>query len=268
MAATGFVADYLGPERDRPSPPVPTRPARTYIICSTPRSGSGLLCRALAGPGVLGTPLEYLNSVHRGILTERWRCGAHLRSYIAALHARRTSAEGLFGIKVHWEQLVATHEEASREDADREAYDVPDDLLRDLLPNPMFVRILRMDVDAQAVSLWRALHSNVWSVALNDPSHLGAARAPYRFDGIDGCRRSIETGEACWDRLLRRLGVEAHFVTYEQLTSTFSKTVADVVNHIHPGIEIEPAPPHTRRMADEWSMRLLDRFRSERAGTL
>jgi len=268
MAASVFVADYLGPECDRPSPPVPTRPARTYIICSTPRSGSGLLCRALAGPGVLGTPLEYLNSVHRGILTERWGCGAHLRSYIATLHARRTSPEGLFGIKVHWDQLVATQKEVSMGDGDREAYDVPDELLGNLFPNPLFVRILRMDIDAQAVSLWRALRSNVWSVALNDPSHLGAERAPYCFDGIDGCRRSIETGEAGWDRLLQRLGVEAHIVSYEQLTSTFSKTVADVVRHIRPGIEIEIAPPHTRRMADEWSIRLIDRFRSDRAETL
>jgi LPS sulfotransferase NodH len=264
MAAV-FVADYLGPEYDRPPASPPTGPRRTYVVCSTPRSGSGLLCRALAGSGALGTPLEYLNSIHRGILSERWGCGADLRSYVAALHARRTSIEGLFGVKVHWEQLVATRAEAGSGVADPAMFEVRDALVDDLFPNPLFVRILRMDVDAQAVSLWRALQSNVWSLDVNDATNPEDVHIPYSFDGIDQCRRSIEVGEVCWERLLLRLRAVPYVVTYEQLTSTFSETVASLAGHLRPGSDIEIVLPRTRRLADEWSRRLVDRFRSERA---
>ena len=152
----------------------------------------------LASTGALGAPLEYLNSVHRGILSERWGCGADLGAYIAALHERRSSPEGLFGVKVHWDQLVAAGAEATCRTLDRLSWDVPDEVLSTLFPNPVFVRIIRLDLDRQAVSLWRAQHSNVWSVATTEESGLDGRRAPYSFTGIEECRRAIEIGEACW----------------------------------------------------------------------
>jgi LPS sulfotransferase NodH len=264
MAAV-FVADYLGPEYDRPPATPPTGPRRTYVVCSTPRSGSGLLCRALAGTGVLGTPLEYLNPVHRGILTERWGCGSDLRSYVAALHARRASDEALFGVKVHWEQLVATRAEAGSGVADPAVFEVTDELVYELFPNPLFVRIRRMDVESQAVSLWRALQSNVWSRDVSDATDAEDVRVPYSFAGIDQCRRSIEVGEVCWERLLSRLGGVPYVVTYEELTATFPQTITNLVNHLRPGSDIEIAPPRTRRLADEWSRQAVARFRAERA---
>jgi LPS sulfotransferase NodH len=36
-----------------------TTPTLSYLICSTPRSGSTLLCEALTNTGVAGSPEEY-----------------------------------------------------------------------------------------------------------------------------------------------------------------------------------------------------------------
>src|SRR5690349_19289466 len=37
-------------------------PARSYLVCATPRSGSTLLCRALSQTGVAGRPEEYFEA--------------------------------------------------------------------------------------------------------------------------------------------------------------------------------------------------------------
>jgi trehalose 2-sulfotransferase len=262
--SAGFVLDYLGPEHDRPERSRASSAVRSYVVCSTPRSGSGLLCRGLASTGVLGAPLEYLNAVHRGILSERWGCGEDLGGYIAALHDRRSTPEGMFPIKVHWDQLVAVRAEATSSNVDRFSWDVADGVLSALFPNPVFVRIFRLDLDRQAVSLWRAQHSNVWSVAEENEAHAESHHAPYSFEGIEQCRRSIEIGEACWTRLLRRVGADPVIVSYEQLICSFFETVALVAGHIRPGVSVDVAPPRTRAMADDHSMQLLGRLVADR----
>jgi trehalose 2-sulfotransferase len=259
-----FVADFLGPQHDAPVDRLPTRPVKTYIVCSTPRSGSGLLCRGLAGTGGLGTPLEYFNPVHRGILTERWRCGPDLESYVDAMHSRRTATTGLFGAKVHWDQMAQVRAEAGAGTDDRLIHKTPDALLERLFPAPLFIRIVRLDLDRQAVSYWRALNSNVWSVDIGDPAGVETDETPYDFEGIDRCRRLIERGELRWDRLIRGRGDNALVVTYEELTSAFARTVELVAGHISPGITVTVPAPRTRQLSDERSPELIARFRAER----
>jgi LPS sulfotransferase NodH len=212
----------------------------------------------------VGAPLEYLNPVHRAELSERWGCGAELGSYLAALHEHRSSRDGVFGIKVHWDQLVAARAEATGGAVDRADWDVPEELLSRLFPNPVFVRIVRRDRDRQAVSLWRAQHSDVWSVAQDDETRPDDSAAPYSFEGIEGCRRSIEVGEACWTGLLRRARADSLIVEYEQLTADFARTIAAVARHVRPGVGVDVAPPRTRALSDRHSLELLERLRSDR----
>jgi trehalose 2-sulfotransferase len=260
-----FVADFLGPEHDAPVQCHANRPVKTYIVCSTPRSGSGLLCRGLAGTGRLGTPLEYFNPVHRDILTERWRCRPDLEPYVDALHSRRTTATGMFGAKVHWDQMSHIRAEAGAGGRDdRFIYETSDALLERLFPGPVFIRIVRLDLDRQAVSYWRAINSGVWSVEAGDPASVETEQTPYNFEGIDRCRRLIESGELCWDRLIRRRGDAALVVTYEELTSAFVRTVEVVAGHISPGLSIKIPAPRTRQLGNERSLELVERFRAER----
>ena len=253
VALTGPEHDIRGGQR---------RPERSYVICSTPRSGSGLLCRALAGTGVLGVPDEYFNEVTRDTLAQRWGCAGDLDSYVDAVHAHRTTSTGLFGTKLHWDQLVNLRSEAYDVAPDWARPDTPRALLDRVFPEARFVRIIRMDVDRQAVSFWRALESNVWSVPRGE--ELPPATVAYSYEGIDRARRQIETAELCWDRLLRSLGVTPLVVSYEALTASFAQTVERVAAHVAPGVDIDVPEPASRALADDHSAELLDRFRTER----
>ncbi len=242
------------------SPPFP------YVVCSTPRSGSGLLCRRLAAAGA-GVPVEYFNPLHRDALTERWGCGRALREYLGALLARRTSASGVFGVKLHWSQLIALRAEALGVQDGEPGYAVDAGFLRALLPGVRFVRIVRLDVDRQAVSLWFSLATGVWSAAAHDDdAPAPRAEVPYRFEGIDRCRRLIENAELHWDRFLRANGIEAPVVTYEQLVADPAGTAAAVAGALLPpgAPTLRRALPSSRRLADARSEAFVARFRVER----
>jgi trehalose 2-sulfotransferase len=243
----GWVRDFVGPEYDESREPPRLGPTRAYAVCSTPRSGSGLLCRGLAATGELGTPLEYLNPVLREIFAERWGCGPGLEAYVDALHGRRTAANGVFGIKVHWAQLAAAAAEAGV---------APAELLERVAPAGR-VRTRRGDRVAQAVSYWRAGRSGVWSLAAG-VEHVDDA--PYDFDGIAACYAEIERSERDWDALVP--GAET--VAYEELASDYAGTMRRVASTLG-APEVEVGPPSTRRLADERSAALAERFRADLA---
>jgi trehalose 2-sulfotransferase len=260
----GFVPDLLGPENDAPVGDGPRRPTRSYAVCSTPRSGSGLLCRGLAAAGAFGAPLEYFNPVHRGVLSERWGCGSELEPYVQALHSHRTTDAGIFGVKLHWAQMAKLRSEFDPNLADEDAAAIPIELIETLFPSTRrLVRIVRVDLDLQAVSYWRALHSNLWSEGIESEDPVPEP-PPFDFDGIDRCRTEIETGENCWSRSLDELRIEPLIATYEDLESDYEATIERVAAHVAPDQQIRVVPQPTRKLRDGRSIELMERFRDQR----
>ena len=230
------------------------------MVCSTPRSGSGLLCRGLAGTERAGAPLEYFNSVHRGTLSDRWGCGPSLGDYVKALYAHRTTPDGLFGTKLHWDQFVALRAEALGTTADLSV-----DFLERLFPNVTYVRIMRRDLDRQAVSLWYALNTGTWSVASDDIDDGERAGVPYSREGIERCRNEIENAEAQWDRVLRFNGIQPIQVVYEELDAAYAETIKRVARRVTSAVgPIAVPPPPTRRLSDHGTQAFLERLAHDR----
>jgi LPS sulfotransferase NodH len=261
------LLDLLDAERDVRPPRAVAPPARPYLVCSTPRSGSGLLCRGLAGTGVAGTPVEYFNALHRERLTARWDCGASLRAYVEALWTRRTTRDGVFGTKLHWDQLVALRAEALGLSGGEPGYGCSGAFLERLFPRAAYVRIVRGDVNRQAVSLWYALQTGTWSVALaGDAGARERAEVPYSYEGIERCRRLIEHGEVHWDRFLRANGIEPLVVVYEELAAAHAATIAGVLDHVAPEAARSAVAPAltTRRLSDDRTEAFLRRLAEDR----
>jgi LPS sulfotransferase NodH len=258
-AQAGFVPDLLGPEHDAPATNKRAKPSLSYLVCSTPRSGSGLLCRGLAAAGSFGAPIEYFNPLHRHVLSERWGCETDLHSYLRSLHVRRTSADGLFGSKLHWAQMARLRAEFDPRLEDESDSAFPYALFEAVFPAPRFVRIVRDDGEAQAISYWRALSSNVWSVnaaSLDSPPD----PPPYDFDGIESCRKEIRTGDSCWDWLLSSAEIEPLTVTYEELDCRYEATIERVASYIDPRQPVRPLTPSTRKLSDKRSIEFKERF--------
>ena len=77
------------------SPP----PQVSYIVCALPRSGSSLLCDILAATELAGAPTEYFDDNQRTVFARHWNVARDAREYLDAMIARKTSPNGVFGLK-------------------------------------------------------------------------------------------------------------------------------------------------------------------------
>ena len=169
-----------------------TQPSLSYLICSTPRSGSTLLCEALTNTGVAGRPeeyyqhrrktgmprrpLEYFEEVdtpeidaHPGRLHARRRRGEPVRPaplrHLPRVHRlddraghhaqRRVRREGHVGL------LQRLRRQPPRHEQQRGAVD-PAGVRADL-PQPVTVGLRHPPGQGrQAVSLWKAIQNWTW----------------------------------------------------------------------------------------------------------
>lgn len=257
-------------ELDADPPRDPALPAMSYIICSTPRSGSGMLCRGLADSGLGGLPAEYYNINQRGPLAERWQTGTSAEAYTAALRARRSSPAGVFGTKMHWDQFDALRAELGAGTFNGAArYAEAARAIAALLPGLRWIHLVRLEVDRQAVSLWIALHRGVWAVRRGIEPAPPRAPVPYDYDGIERCRQYLAHGELSWDRFFRTAGITPISVTYDEVVDATAATVGRVlVALLGPEIAIGAAPipaPDSIRQADAASEELVTRYRADLA---
>lgn len=263
-----------------------------YLICSTPRSGSTLLCEALANTGVAGVPDEYFRERRSQQLD--WRPGDYFRrgptpdveailsdatppadetvydparfagydDYLRWVGARATSANGVFAAKLMWgafPPLVARLRELLGEPRMRDG-----ELLAAAFPGLRYVWMTRSDKVRQAVSLWRAVQTWSWR---SDQAALSERDPVYSFEAIDRLVDQIIRHERAWLDYFREAGVEPHIVVYERLAGAYEDTALEVLGEL----EIE-APSglrfrrRLRRQADELSEQWVARYRAERGG--
>src|SRR5271165_175133 len=81
--------------------------ALAYIVCTSPRTGSTLLCQGLSHSGRAGAPTEFFD--HRTEVEEYWRrhYGIDRESdYVSGIIVATSTSNGVFGTKLHWSTLL------------------------------------------------------------------------------------------------------------------------------------------------------------------
>ena len=171
--------------------PSSIQPDSSYIVCATPRSGSTLVCHALAETGVAGRPEEYFEALRhsgrprrpeeyfigvedpsiRDHLGERaigseptprsplWSRAAYDR-YLEWACEVGTTANGVFAAKLMWGYFGDFVSLLRNIPAYR---DIPlAELLPTVFPDLTLVRVVRANKVRQAVSLWKAVQTATW----------------------------------------------------------------------------------------------------------
>jgi trehalose 2-sulfotransferase len=164
---------------------------RSYLVCTTPRSGSTLVCQALKATGVAGRPEEYFEALRktgRARRPEQYFIGVDDQSILDHLGERSvaedpqprsplwsrtaydrylewatevgTTPNGVFAAKLMWGyfgDFVGLLRNVPR------FRDLPlADLLPTVFPEVTFVRVVRANKIRQAVSLWKAVQTATW----------------------------------------------------------------------------------------------------------
>jgi len=198
------------------------------FICSTPRSGSYMLCRHMINAG-LGVPHEYFNPVimreiaprlglDRSIEGLKWRCRSiwdrlpfgnadrvreanFLARYIGALIPRRCQ-RGIFAAKIHFDQYTRV---------------LDNPVGRKLLDGGLFIHLFREDLLKQAVSRNFSYVTGRWGdddAVSTPPSAVSDLMDP---TGVDRELKTLADEDRGWRVFLARNGLSPMSISYEQL---------------------------------------------------
>jgi len=247
----------------------------TYVIASTPRSGSSLLAAGLVATGVVGRPEEYFTPDHIGSYKEDLRLpiDCSWAEYLEKVMAFAATENGVRGVKIHWRHVV----ELARALGCR---DDPGDVLEMLFPAAVFVNIVRADRRAQAISLFRAettgewfrssgssRRARPWGLYLARPTP-GQAEADLTgvaptYEQIVGMERSIDAEQAAWTNYFTTRRREFLTVRYEDLDSNYHGEIARVLQFLgaDPARAVGLPKPPLERQSDhinEHWRRLID----------
>lgn len=229
------LADWLA---DHPTvgPPV-----RSIMLATDERTGSEFLCQLMGATGVLGRPSEYLN-------TYWMRCFIadypdDVAAQVAIAHQVGTTANRCFSMKVHLLQLERLLTGSRVEAA---------------FPAPVFVRVYRRDLLAQAISLYRARYSGQYH------AYVPPTRA-LDFDGaaIRALMIELAQGKARWELYFTRNGVQPLKLAYEDLVTDPDATIRAIARHAGVGAVPRPVdrPLHIQR--DDTSQAWRQQFLAE-----
>jgi LPS sulfotransferase NodH len=213
------------------------------FICSTPRSGSYMLCRYMINAG-LGVPHEYFNPVimrqiaprlglSKSIEGLKWRCPSlrdrlpfgnpdraaevdFLAKYVTALIPRRCQ-RGIFAAKIHFDQYITVLDNA---------------VGRKLLDRGTFIYLFREELLKQAVSRNFSYLTGRWG---DDDTVSTAPSAQPDLLAVRGIDRELETladEDRGWRVFLAKNGLSPMSISYEKLCRDPSGFIALIARRL------------------------------------
>ncbi|HYD25784.1 MAG TPA: Stf0 family sulfotransferase [Croceibacterium sp.] len=220
---TGYEAEFDFPLRE----PAPERP---YLFASVPRSGSTFVSHLLWATGCLGAPLEYLNFEPAGPYGQAHGSPEAQSAIWRSVLQRRTSPNGVFGLKAFPMQLEWLNEANPM---------LVGQVMRTLFPRgrPLrMVQLRRRDATAHAISYARALLSGIWR---KEQEPANRPEPAYSSAAVEHGARLIAEQEAAWAAMCRDLRVDPLVIWYEDALAEPERTIASVAAYL--GVALDPA---------------------------
>jgi len=197
-----------------------------YMICSTVRSGSTLLCKTLERSGGFGHPEEYFHR-HR-LKTLNLEVSADV--FLDYCHKILTqNSPEHFGLKMHWWQLMDFLALARQFPQFKEKGDV--EILNAIFPDLKFIYLQRRHVVSQAVSAAIASQTGQW-----EKSHAPARPLKFQPWKIYEWEQSLVAQNQQWQAFFQDNHLDYYPLTYETLVASFSEEMSNVMAYLNPDL--------------------------------
>jgi LPS sulfotransferase NodH len=233
-------------------------PLVTYIIASTMRTGSYLLCEGLEATGRAGHPQEIFCPERRGQYTGNWKLPADIGidAFIRAAFEKGTTENGVLGTKIHAHHVEPLARECGLKDD-------PWRILSQIFPAAKYIHLRRRNRRAQAISWYRAEITNEWWRIPGVYDWELTGRQP-EFDAQEIRRLELELGrqQESWDVFFAANPVEVLVMDYETLAADYRGEVARALAFIGEDPELArhlPEPRMVRQsdsLTEDWQRRL------------
>lgn len=242
-----------------------------YIVCTSPRTGSTLLCQGLSHSGRAGTPAEFFD--HRTAVEEYWRhrYGIGRESdYVSGIIAATSTSNGVFGTKLHWSTLLdmyrALRSSPASPSPPRQAESL-NDLLLQRFSTVRYVWLRRRNKIAQGISHFKASRTSVWELPAAPQPHPTGHPAPVDFDLrlIDKCVEWAHIYDNEWEAFFERRHITPMQMFYEDLSSAYNQSLRAVLRFLDiSDAGLPDAVPQLRKLADETSLKWEQQYRALR----
>lgn len=206
-----------------------------YIVASSPRTGSYLLCEGLEATGIAGRPTEVFSPHFQNLWRERWAVEQTVgfAPYLRAALAYGTTSNGVYGVKIHWMHLdqLARDAKFSGNSAD---------VLAHLFPEARFIHIVRRDRRAQAISYFRALATNEWWRIEGLPNDQIRGSDP-RLDvaAVLQLETALAGHERAWIAFFAERNIVPLTIQYEELADDYRGELARALDFL--GVDVSAA---------------------------
>ncbi|WOI35244.1 Stf0 family sulfotransferase [Tritonibacter scottomollicae] len=245
--------------------------ANAYIICTTPRSGSTLLCRMLRTTGIAGAPA----SLFFGTSLAEWRrrmalapsdasSTVQLRDIMAAAHALGKGDTAVFALRQQWHSFAFLQAQlallfpAAQTDLVR---------LTSVFGPLRFIYLTRADKVSQAVSYLLAQQTGLWHRHA-DGTELERTAAPqlptYSYEAIAAAVAKLTEWDQNWQAWFNMQGVAPFTVTYETLADAPQAQIRDILEQLNLPTQVaDSVEPDVARIDDPRSREWVERFRRD-----
>lgn len=245
---------------------------QSYVICTSPRSGSTLLCDLLSKTGIAGNPASYFHLpsisdwVNNFNLTQEDSEPERivLETIIRAAITEGSFDTGMFGLRLQ-----------------RHSFDYFTEKLAILLPGlssdaqrfhkafgrTAFLHLTRQDKLKQAVSYVKAEQTGLWHTAPDgtEVERLAPPQVPtYEPARIRACIEEMKAYDHEWEKWFVTEKIDPFRIQYEALSADPVRTLSTVLDHL--GLDcgaMSDVEPGVTKMADKISQDWVARFRSE-----
>jgi LPS sulfotransferase NodH len=204
------------------------KPAISYIVASTQRSGTHLLCSILQSTGIAGSPDEFFLSKPGETWEERW--GASSRDgYIQRVLQNNTGGNGVFGAIVMWsyfERMLQLLQEIPEYNGLTGA-----ELLSAIFDRPKYIWLRRRNRVDQAVSWAMACKTGVWARKAGVNSQPDAT-LKFDFRVIDEWCNRIAAHDAGWANYFRENRIDPLVLFYEDVVGSHRAVAESVLKFL------------------------------------
>jgi LPS sulfotransferase NodH len=243
-----------------------------YIICTTSRSGSTLLCDLLTATGVAGRPDSFFMADPAPCWLRTWGLPSHpeagdpaqARAFLDAVRRAGRGDTGVFGLRLMQGDLAAMMRVILGACGPRET---DAEGLRAAFGRFRLIHLRRQDLLAQAISHVKAEQTGLWHVAPDgrEIERLSPPALPrYDFDRIHARIADITAQNAAWEAWFAQEGLCALRLDYESVRADPAQAVTTVCASLNISLPQNlTLAPETAKLADDISADWARRYREE-----
>jgi trehalose 2-sulfotransferase len=230
-------------------------PHLSYFICTTPRSGSELLCDYLKGSAIAGYPEEWFHESNFSFLFKAFNV-TNFIDYFPVVMKERSPA-GIFAAKVmggpYFDEVIARFKSLP---ALKDQNLSPIQIVECLFPNIKYIWLTRRNKVRQAISLSKAFQSNIWQSHVNK-TDTKEVEPVFSFPAVNDLLQNLVLEDVGWQEYFSEARSTPFTVVYEDFVQNREKTVRDILEFLEISVpsdwSLDNFQPRPKKLSDQSS---------------